>query len=138
MVLLFNSQQADQLKPGQVAGKSRMIAVDRKTGDTVWESPLDTTRSCYGVPAVFQSPGADTQIIDANTGNGMFGLDPKTGKMLWNTKVFEMRCCSTPIIAGDIAIASSGSGGGGNHLVGVRIPKSAASTRGRIAHLRPA
>ena len=121
-VVLFNSQQADQLKPGQTAGASRMISVDRKTGATQWETGLATTRSCYGVPAKFEHQGA-SQIIDANTGNGMFGLDAKTGEMLWNLKVFEMRCCTTPVIVGDLAIASSGSGGGGNHLVAVRIPK---------------
>jgi outer membrane protein assembly factor BamB len=121
-VLLFNSQQADQLKPGQSAGASRMISVDRKTGTTQWETGLATTRSCYGVPARFEYEGK-TQIVDANTGNGMFGLDPKTGRMLWNIDVFEMRCCSTPLVVGDLAIASSGSGGGGNHLVAVRIPK---------------
>ena len=125
MVLLFNSQQADQLEPGEVAGQSRMIAVDRKSGVTLWETPLATTRTCYGVPAIYQSDSGATQIIGANTGNGMFGLDAGSGKMLWNLEVFRMRCCSTPIIVGDIAIASSGSGGGGNHLVGVRIPKSA-------------
>ena len=121
-VLLFNSQQADQLKPGQSAGASRMISVDRKTGTTQWETGLATTRSCYGVPARFEYEGK-AQIVDANTGNGMFGLDPKTGRMLWNLDVFEMRCCSTPLVVGDLAIASSGSGGGGNHLVAVRIPK---------------
>lgn len=123
MVLLMNSQQADDLKLGQTAGHSRMIAVDRKSGESIWETPLATTRSCYGVPAIYQHNGR-TQIIDANTGNGLFGLDPKTGKMLWNLKVFDMRCCSTPLIVGDIAIGSSGSGGGGNHLVAVRIPNS--------------
>lgn len=121
-VVLFNSQQADQLKPGQTAGASRMISVDRKTGATQWETGLVTTRSCYGVPAKFEHQGV-SQIIDANTGNGMFGLDAKTGEMLWNLKVFEMRCCTTPVIIDGLAIASSGSGGGGNHLVAVRIPK---------------
>ncbi len=121
-VLLFNSQQAEQLKPGQAAGASRMISVDRKTGATQWKTELATTRSCYGVPARFEYEGK-TQIVDANTGNGMFGLDAKTGRMLWNIDVFEMRCCSTPLVIGDVAIASSGSGGGGNHLVAVRIPK---------------
>lgn len=121
MILLFNSQQADQLRPGTVAGHSRLIAVNRASGETVWETPLTTTRTCYGVPAVFEKDGK-TQIVDANTGDGMFGLDPKTGELLWNLKVFEMRVCSTPLIAGDIAIGSSGSGGGGNHLVAVRIP----------------
>ncbi len=121
-VLLFNSQQAEQLKPGQAAGTSRMISVDRKTGATQWETGLATTRSCYGVPAKFEYEGK-TQIVDANTGDGMFGLDAKTGRMLWNLEVFDMRCCSTPLVVGDLAIASSGSGGGGNHLVAVRIPK---------------
>jgi outer membrane protein assembly factor BamB len=122
MVLLLNSQQAEQLDPGEAPGTSRLIAVDRNSGATIWEAPLTATRTCYGVPAVADLDGV-TQIIDANTGDGMFGLDPKTGKMLWNLKVFDMRVCSTPLIAGDLAIGSSGSGGGGNHLVAVRIPK---------------
>lgn len=122
-VLLFNSQQAEQLKSGQTAGASRMICVDRKSGKTKWETGLATTRSCYGVPALYQGKGRP-QLIDANTGNGMFALDPVSGDMLWSLDVFEMRCCSTPLIIGDLAIASSGSGGGGNHLVAVRIPAS--------------
>jgi outer membrane protein assembly factor BamB len=123
LVLLLNSQQKDELKAGEKPGQSRMIAVDRNSGETVWETPLTTTRVCYGVPAIFEHNGT-TQIIDAETGDGMFGLDAKTGKMLWNLKVFEMRICSSPLIVGDLAISSSGSGGGGNHLVAVRIPKS--------------
>lgn len=130
LVLLMNSQQGEQLKPGQRPGESRMIAVDRRTGETVWKTDLETTRSCYGVPAIYDPGGGQrTQVIDANTGNGMFGLDATTGEMLWNTNVFRMRCCSSPLIVGDIAIASSGSGGGGNHLVAVRIPKAGEKPR---------
>lgn len=121
LVLLLNSQQAEQLDPGQSPGTSRLIAVNRNSGETVWETPLTATRTCYGIPGVFQQDGV-SQIIDANTGDGMFGVDPQTGKMLWNLKVFQMRVCSTPLIVGDIAIGSAGSGGGGNHLVAVRIP----------------
>ena len=122
MVLLFNSQQADQLQPGQTAGESRFIAVDRESGETVWETPLNTTRSCYGIPAIYQPESGPAQIVEANTGNGIFGLDAKTGEMLWSRKVFTQRCCATPLIVGDLAIASCGSGGGGNVLVAVRIP----------------
>ncbi|QDT11058.1 PQQ-binding-like beta-propeller repeat protein [Stieleria marina] len=125
MVLLFNSQQSEQLKPGQTAGRSRMIAVHRTSGATIWEQPLNTKRSCYGVPAIYTASSGDKQVIDANTGNGLFGLDIKSGALLWNLEVFDKRCCSTPLIVGDIAIGSCGSGGGGNQLVGVRIPKSA-------------
>ncbi len=122
LVLLFNSQQSEKMKPGDEPGKSRMIAVNRNTGESVWEQTLNTTRSCYGVPAIYQAADGKTHVIDANTGNGLFGLDLETGKPLWESKVFKMRCCSTPLIVGDIAIGSSGSGGGGNHLVAVRIP----------------
>jgi len=133
-VVLFNSQQADQLKPGEAPGASRMIAVERKTGETQWQTELDTTRSCYGVPAFYSAQGK-SQLIDANTGNGMFGLDAKTGSLLWSLKVFEMRCCSTPVIVGDLAIASSGSGGGGNHLVAVRIPKNSSEQPQQVYRL---
>ncbi|QDT04427.1 outer membrane biogenesis protein BamB [Rubripirellula lacrimiformis] len=123
MVVLFNSQQGEQLQPGQRPGSSRMIAVDRRTGATRWETPLTTTRTCYGVPATFQQDAKPTQIIATNTGNGMFGIDPSNGKMTWSIPVMEQRSCMTPIIVGDIALGSSGSGGGGNNqLVAVRIP----------------
>ena len=101
-----------------------MIAVERSSGKTIWERPLNTKRTCYGVPATYVDRQNRTQIIDANTGNGLFGLDAKTGQMRWELPVFKMRCCSTPLIVGDIAIGSSGSGGGGNHLVAVKIPES--------------
>jgi outer membrane protein assembly factor BamB len=46
--------------------------------------------------------------------------------MLWNLKVFGKRCCSTPLVVGDVAIGTCGSGGGGNELAAVRIPNSPA------------
>ncbi|MEM9586315.1 MAG: PQQ-binding-like beta-propeller repeat protein [Planctomycetota bacterium] len=121
-VILFNSQQADQIRPGQTPGQSRMIAVDRESGQTVWERPLKTTRACYGVPAVHQMKDGRKQLIASDTGNGLFGIDVQSGNLLWTNDVFRARCCSSPVLVGDIAIGTAGSGGGGNHLVAVRIP----------------
>jgi outer membrane protein assembly factor BamB len=122
LIVLMNEQQADELPAGVVPGDSRMIAVDRITGKDAWTTSLKSTRESFGVPGVFRSSNGQTQVIDANTGNGMFGIDLKTGKMLWSLPVFDKRCCSTPIISGDLAIASCGSGGGGNRLIAVKIP----------------
>ena len=93
---------------------------------------------------MFQQDGV-TQIIDANTGDGMFGLDPNTGKMLWNLKVFEMRVCSTPLIAGDIAIVSrqrrrresSGRRSDSNQARARSPSRSIASTAARLTCRRP-
>ncbi|MCA9141071.1 MAG: PQQ-like beta-propeller repeat protein [Planctomycetales bacterium] len=116
MLLLNFSQQAERVTSGE-PGVSRVIAMNRSTGETIWETPLTTTRVCYGVPVV-----RDGKVFGANTGDGVYALSLETGKMLWKLPVFSMRCVSTPIVVGDLAIGSSGSGGGGNHMVAVRIP----------------
>ena len=118
IVLLNFSQQASQIRGDGKPGTSKVIAVNRSNGETIWETPVTSTRVCYGVPVV-----QDGKVICANTGDGVYALSLDTGKMLWRLPVFRMRCVSTPIVVGDIAIGSSGSGGGGNHLVAVRIPK---------------
>lgn len=132
-VILFNSQQVDELESWQVAGQSRMMSFDAATGEDLWSTPLKATRPCYGVPSVYQPVSGLTktgaagppQLIAANKGNGLFGLSLSTGEMLWSLPVFDKRCCSSPLIVGDLAIASCGSGGGGNYMSAVRIPQRA-------------
>jgi outer membrane protein assembly factor BamB len=119
-IVLFNfSQQKDRVESGQ-PGTSHVIALDRNSGETIWSVPVTSTRVCYGVPAV-----DDGKVYCANTGDGLYALSLQTGELLWRKPVFRMRCVSSPIVSGDLVIGSSGSGGGGNHLVAVRMPKSA-------------
>ncbi len=124
LVVLYDSQQAEELPAGKEPSHERMIAVDAETGDTRWITPLQATRTCYGVPAKFESPSSETQIIAAGTGNGVFGIDAASGKKLWEMPVFDKRSVGSPIVVGDVAIATCGSGGGGNVLVGIKIPVS--------------
>ncbi len=132
LLVLFNSQQADQLPAGVAPGQSRMIAVEPETGETVWETPLTTTRVCYGVPMLYQPAGGAKQIVAANTGDGIFGLDYETGKKLWSVDVFTARCVSSPIVAGELVMGTAGSGGGGNHLVAVKPQASVAKEVFRV------
>jgi len=137
-ILIMISQQADRLGRGKKPGQSRVIAVDRATGNTNWETKLSTTRSCYGIPATYRGADGSVQLIGTNTGDGIFGLDGVSGKMLWNLKVFDKRVCSSPLVIGDLAIGSCGSGGGGNQLVAVRIPTSASQAPKEIYRIRRA
>jgi len=121
-VILVNSQQAEKLKPGQVPGVSRVIAVNATDGSDAWQTPLETRRVCYGVPCVYQDAGGTDQLIGANTGNGFYSLDPESGKMNWQTgDTFTKRVVASPVLAGDLVMTTAGSGGGGNYLVAMRL-----------------
>lgn len=123
-LILFNSQQKDQLPAGATVGESRMMAFDPKTGETIWESPTNTTRVCYSVPCVREIADGGVELVCCNTGNGIFGMDIETGKINWELSVFDKRCVASPVVSGDLVLGSCGSGGGGNILVAVRAGKN--------------
>ncbi len=122
LVILLNSQDAVELPAGTPPGPEELIAVDAKTGETVWTTSLQPTRVCYGVSAVYRPETGPTQIINASTGSGLFGVDAKSGEKLWQLDAFDKRVVMTPLVIGDLAISSCGSGAGGNYLAAVRIP----------------
>lgn len=121
MVILHNSQQANKLKPGQVPGKSFMMAFDAATGQLRWKTPRVSVNVCYAAPCIYEPEGGEPQLICTSTGDGVFSLDPQTGKENWKIPaVFSMRVCSSPILADGLIFGSTGSGGGGNYIAAVR------------------
>ena len=115
-VILLDSQDAEELEPGVAPGSDRMLALDLRTGSTLWETPLPTRRVCYGVPSVRAVNGIK-ELVCATTGLGIFGMDLETGKVLWNHDCFKQRVCASTLISGPLAIASHGSGGGRDNLL---------------------
>ncbi len=120
-LVLFNSQDAEQLPPGVPPGQSRVMAFDCDSGDLLWETNRTTTRVCYSSPTLFEDPQAGAALLFSNTGDGLFALSLESGQPLWNNRVFSKRCISTPQVICGLAIGSEGSGGGGNILFGVDI-----------------
>jgi outer membrane protein assembly factor BamB len=122
LVILHNSQRGDGVSPGEQPGRSRMMAFDAQTGSDVWETPFHEPHVSYSVPCIYQPAGGPPELICASTGQGVFSLDPNTGSKNWALGgLFEMRVCSSPIIAGGHIISSNGSGAyAGNYVVAVR------------------
>jgi outer membrane protein assembly factor BamB len=127
MVILHNSQQANKLDPGEQPGDSFMMAFDRKSGQEIWRTPLESVNVCYSVPFIFEPNDGPAELICTSTGNGVFSLNPKTGEENWAVEdAFKMRTVSSPIMAGGLVFGSTGSGGySGNYVVAVRPGKQA-------------
>jgi outer membrane protein assembly factor BamB len=116
LVILLNSQDAEGLEQGVAPGEDRMIALDSQTGNTVWETPLRTRRVCYGSPTI-RRVGDTTELVCATTGQGIFGMDLRTGEIRWSHDCFRLRVCASMLLAKDLAIASHGSLGGKDNLL---------------------
>lgn len=122
LVILSNFQELkDKDKNSEVPKpKSFVMAFDRQTGEERWRTERKTDSVAYSVPAIFESPTGAPQLVNTSTSSGMYALDPKTGKELWSTVVFDKRTVSSPLIKGDLIFGSTGSGGGGSYVTAVR------------------
>ncbi|MBI2481663.1 MAG: PQQ-binding-like beta-propeller repeat protein [Planctomycetia bacterium] len=111
LVILHNSQQANELKEGEKPGESFMMAFKRDTGKEVWRTPLVSVNVCYSVPFIYTPEGGGDELVCISTGNGVFSLDPKTGEKNWAVEgVFKMRTVGSPITAGGHIFGTTGSG----------------------------
>jgi len=127
LVILHNSQQANQLDPGVKPGGSAMMAFDRRTGKEIWRTPLVSVNVCYSVPFLYEPATGPIELVCTSTGNGVFSLDPKTGKKKWSVEgVFSMRTVGSPIYAGGHIFGNTGSGAyAANYVVAIKPGKQA-------------
>ena len=133
---LLDSQDAEELEAGVAPGEDRMLALDAKTGQTLWERKLPTKRVCYGLPSVRTLADGSKELVCATTAMGIFGMDPSTGEIRWNHDCFKQRVCSSTLLVGPLAIATHGSGGGRDNML-VAYDMDAKKERFRIQRAAP-
>lgn len=61
--------------------KASVVALDRRTGEEVWRTPL---KGGVGRSTTFVTLHRDDDILYAGVGGEVFALDPKTGTLLWH------------------------------------------------------
>lgn len=104
-------------------GDSFVVALDAKSGRQVWKSPrrAQANGAAYGTPCLLERPGAPPELLLTSQSYGISSLDPKTGRLNWEAKVFDKRAVSSPVVAGNLVLGTCGSGGGGIYLSAVRL-----------------
>lgn len=86
----------DMAKPAH-----RFLAFDKKTGEVVWFNgteigPKDTT---YGTPILAVVEGQMQMIFGSGDGN-VYGMQPRTGKILWKYRLARKGLNVTPLVVG--------------------------------------
>ena len=115
-------------------GVSFLIALDRRTGEPVWQTPRNSTAVAYSTPCVYEPAGSPAELIFNSGAHGITSIDPANGAKNWEISVFDKRSVSSPVIAAGLIFGSCGSGGGGNYVVAVRPGKADGSVQPEIAY----
>lgn len=104
-------------------GPSAIVALDAKTGKERWRVARESGRTAYSTPLVIDS-GDQPQVVAASQAHGLTGLDPTSGRVLWESRCFPRRTVSSPILAGALVLCTCGEGGGDNLLAAVPLPET--------------
>jgi outer membrane protein assembly factor BamB len=101
--------------------KSAWFALDAETGQTRWKTERNNSEISYSTPCVYSAGNVKPLLIFTSWAHGVSGVEPRTGTVVWEIQsVLPARVISSPVIAGDLIIATCGKGGGGKQLSAVR------------------
>ena len=104
-------------------GQSFVAALDAKSGKMAWKCQRRPQEqgTAYSTPVILQREGMKPEILLTSQSHGISSIDPKTGAMNWEAKVFDKRSVSSPVVVGNLVLGSCGSGGGGIYLAAVKL-----------------
>jgi len=121
--------------PNAAVGSSAMVALDRRSGETRWSCPRDTVLASYATPCTRMASDGREELIMTSTRHGIYAVDVETGTPRWEvTGMFPERCVGSPVIAGDLVLASYGRGVHGSLLVAARAGQSGEAGAETIAY----
>lgn len=104
-------------------GQSTVAALDRATGKDRWKTARKSKAS-YATPCVFEPKGKPAELILTSWEHGITSIDPKTGKVNWESDIFSKGHVETPIgspiVAGDLVLGTCGWLGVKKEVVAVR------------------
>ncbi len=125
-LVVLNCSQEDSKLPGLPQPKETFIvAVEQSTGKIRWRTDRKIDSASYSVPTVRKNEAGEDELLCNTQAEGLFALDPKTGKENWSLPVLSMRSVSCPLYVAGLVFGTTGSGGGGHYLVAVKPGKDA-------------
>ena len=96
--------------PDSKLSRSKVIALDKATGDPVWETPRPFNRGGWSTPMIWKhARGTDLIVL----GDGrVYGYDPTTGAEEWYVGGFAREPIAVPVAGDDLLYVSVSMQGG--------------------------
>ncbi|MCH7728429.1 MAG: PQQ-binding-like beta-propeller repeat protein [Planctomycetes bacterium] len=115
--------------PYEHNGDSALVALSRLSGKVHWRVSRKS-KSSWSTPCVFRRGGKFDELIFSSWTHGITAINPKTGDISWEMDVFDKghteSSISSPIVAGDLVLGTSGWLGVRKEVIAVRPGKMAA------------
>ncbi|MBN1997585.1 PQQ-binding-like beta-propeller repeat protein [candidate division KSB1 bacterium] len=91
----------------QSSSPSLWFAVNRHTGKTVWSLPRNGDSRCsFSTPCLVPQKNAGVGLLFTSEAHGFSLIHPETGTEIWELGVMDHRCLTSPVLAGDILVAT--------------------------------
>ncbi|MCG6154911.1 outer membrane protein assembly factor BamB family protein [Rubinisphaera margarita] len=103
---------------------SFLVAISAETGEELWRLDRKGERACYPTPGLFQAADGSPEIVFSHCFEGVIGVKPKSGEVLWEIAPFgdfSQRAILSPFVTEQgLLITGSGAQGGERNVVVLR------------------
>jgi outer membrane protein assembly factor BamB len=111
--------------PAQQKWKSGIVGLDAKTGKQLWKLDIPNCLNTYSTPILNERKDGTREVICADTGSGVLGINHKTGKINWQYNPgFNQRSLSSGVLHDGIYFCTFGSGGGAKEVAAIDVSGS--------------
>jgi outer membrane protein assembly factor BamB len=91
-------------------GSSRLLAVHRDTGATIWEQQRSLFKAGWSTPTIFRH--GDTEELVVLGSKRLTSYDPSTGSEIWWAGGFPQETVGVPVTGGELLFAGAAALGG--------------------------
>jgi outer membrane protein assembly factor BamB len=125
----YTESKDKKRKPVPVDHPSLLIALDKKTGNMLWETPRTAERACYSAPFLLEKRGQTGPDLVIVSTTAVTGYNPADGTKKWEAKNWQgnlvrmpLRTVASSALVGDVLIACSGDGAGDRFAMALELP----------------
>ena len=99
--------------PAQQKWKACIVGLDAKTGKQAWKLEIPNCLNTFSTPVVHALKNGNKEVICADTGSGVMGIDLKTGKINWqHNPGYSQRSLGSGVLSDEFYFCTFGTGGG--------------------------